>query len=97
MHYGASVAWREIRWTEDSEAHIARHDVTPAEVEEVVNTRPRVISPGREGVEEIYGQTDTGRYLVVIISEAEDGRDFVITARDMSPSERRSFQRRTDS
>ncbi|TDN65406.1 hypothetical protein C8E95_6893 [Pseudonocardia autotrophica] len=93
--YATCVAWREIRWTEDSETHIARHDVTPDEVEQVVNTRPRLVEPGPGDIEEVYGRTDAGRYLVVILSEAEDGRDFVVTARDLTDSERRSFLRRT--
>ncbi len=38
---GYAVLVREIRWTSESEAHIARHGVTPEEVEEVVNSRPR--------------------------------------------------------
>jgi hypothetical protein len=69
------VAVREIRWTEESEDHIARHEVTPGEVEQVVNTRPRLVVAGTEGVEYVFGTTDAGRYLV----EAADGRDFVVT------------------
>lgn len=95
MQYATCVAWREIRWTEDSEAHIARHDLTPGEVEEVVNTRPRLVEPGPGDIEELYGRTNADRYHVVILSEAADGRDFVVTARDLTDSERRSFLRRT--
>lgn len=43
------VAVREIRWTEESEDHIARHEVTPGEVEQVVNARPRLVVAGTEG------------------------------------------------
>ncbi|SFO07157.1 hypothetical protein SAMN05216207_102952 [Pseudonocardia ammonioxydans] len=32
---------------------------------------------------------------MVILGEAADGREFVVTARDMTDSERRSFLRRT--
>lgn len=88
------VAWREIRWTEDSETHIARHDVTPDEVEELVNTRPRWEKPGRGGTELIYGTTDAGRHLLVVASKAADGLDFIVTARDMDPDEQREFSRR---
>ena len=39
-------------WTEESEDHIwAGHEVTPAEVEEVVNTRPRLVEPGQDDTE----------------------------------------------
>jgi hypothetical protein len=82
-------------WTEESEEHIwARRHVTPAEVEEVVNTRPRLVEPGRDDTEQVFGTTTAGRFLLVVLTEALDGRDYVVTARDMPASERRSFVRR---
>jgi len=48
---------------------------------------------GREGVELVYGTTDAGRYLLVVLAEAMDGRDYIVTARDMDPAERRNFTR----
>lgn len=85
---------REIRWTEGSEDHIARHRVEPAEVEAVIYTRPRWSHPGREGTELVYGTTDAGRYLLVVLAAGSDGRYFVVTARDMDSAERRQFRRR---
>lgn len=85
---------REIRWTEDSEDHIARHKVDPAEVEQAVFSRPRLLNSGRGGTQVVFGTTDAGRYLVVVLSNGEDGRLFVVTARDMTDSERRTFIRR---
>jgi hypothetical protein len=87
------VAWREIRWTEESEEHIARHKVTPDEVEQVVNTHPRLTKTGRGGTELIYGTTDAGRYLLIVVSEALDGLDFIVTARDMDLDEQQEFRR----
>ena len=82
-------------WTEESEEHIwTSHKVRPAEVEEVVNTRPRYTKVGREDTEELYGRTDAGRYLFVVLSEALDGRDYVVTARDMESNERQTYSRR---
>lgn len=85
---------REILWTERSEDHIAAHAVMPNEVEQVVNAHPRLVLVGREETEHVFGTTDAGRYLMVVLSEAMDGRDFAVTARDMTDSERRTFQRR---
>jgi hypothetical protein len=87
------VPWREIRWTEESEVHIARHKVTPDEVEQVVNTHPRLTKTGRGGTELIYGTTDAGRYLLIVVSEALDGLDFIVTARDMDLDEQQEFRR----
>ncbi len=89
-----NVCVREIRWSDESEEHIwARHQVTPAEVEQIVNTRPRLTKTGRAGVDLVYGTTDAGRYLLVVLAEAVDGRDYVVTARDMDSPERRNFTR----
>lgn len=85
---------REIRWTERAEEHIAAHNVTPDEVEQVVNTRPRLVLRGRESTEYAFGTTAAGRHLMVVLAEAIDGRDFVVTARDMTDSERQTFRRK---
>lgn len=89
------VAWREIQWSDDSEAHIARHNVAPGEVEQLVNSRPRYTRPGRDGTELLYGTTNAGRHLLVVLAESEDGRDYVVTARDMTAGERRVFAEKT--
>lgn len=83
----------ELKWTEKSEAHIARHGVFPAEVEEVLSSRPLSFVNGREGTVSAYGRTYAGRYLVVVLAGAEDGRHFVVTARDMSLKELRHFRK----
>lgn len=85
---------REIQWTEKAEDHIATHAVTPDEVEQVVNTRPRLLLMGREGTQYLFGTTDAGRYLLVVLAEAMDGRDYVVTAREMTDAERQAFRRK---
>lgn len=85
---------REIRWTEESEDHIARHGVVPAEVEQLLYSRPRLVAKGREDVTLVFGTTDAGRHLVVVLADAGDGRLFVVTARGMTDAERRAFARR---
>jgi uncharacterized protein len=49
---------REIRWTDKSEDHIAAHNVTPDEVEQVLYARPRLVLKGAEGTEYAFGTTD---------------------------------------
>ncbi len=85
---------REIRWTSESEAHIARHGVTPEEVEQAVNSRPRYEAPGREDSTLLYCATDEGRALLVVLAEAVDGRWYVATVREMTDTERRAFRRK---
>jgi uncharacterized protein len=83
----------EIMWSEDSEAHIARHGVTPDEVEEGLYTRPRRIDDGRNETTLVWCTTTSGRHLLVVVAEAPDGRDFIVTARDMDDDEKKRFQR----
>lgn len=84
----------EIMWTQDSEEHIARHGVSPDEVEEAVYVRPRLVAPGATGTTLVYCTTSAGRHLLVVLAEALDGRDYVVTARDMTNNEKRAFRRR---
>lgn len=86
---------RELWWTDDAEQHIWRHQVRPEEVEDVVNTRPRLVARGRAGTELVFGTTTAGRFLLVVLAPRGDGRDSVVTARDMTSSERRQFRRRS--
>lgn len=82
----------EVMWTEDSEAHIARHGVTPSEVEQVLYGRPRLVVSGRDDTRLVLGTNMAGRHLLVVVTESADGRDFVVTARDMTDNEKRLFR-----
>lgn len=86
--------WRELYWNQSSEGHIAKHDVWPAEVEEVVNTRPRYETNGRDDTVLVYGQTDAGRLLLIVLAEstAEPGAWYVVTARDLTDNEAQTFR-----
>lgn len=84
----------EIRWTEESEEHIARHGVEPAEVEEAAYERPRLEATGRAGVRLVFGTTSAGRYLLVVLGDHADGSDYCVTARDMTDKERKTFRRK---
>ncbi|MGW5450792.1 hypothetical protein [Nocardia sp. NPDC003979] len=82
----------EILWTDDSEAHIAAHGVAPGEVEQAT-TRPRYLQPGREQTTLLFGRTTAGRYLFVVLTESMDGRWYVVTAYDMTPNQRKVFNK----
>lgn len=84
----------ELRWTERNESHIARHGVTPLEVEEAVSGGRVIVTTGRNDTKIVLGCSYSGRYLLTVLSEAEDGREFVVTARDMTLKEIRRFRKR---
>lgn len=80
-------------WTDQAEAHIARHGVLPHEVHEATE-RPYVCLDSRNDAIRILGRTYTGRYLAVLLSDAADGRKYVVTARNMTQAERRIFHKK---
>ncbi|MCL4830987.1 MAG: BrnT family toxin [Caldilineaceae bacterium] len=83
----------EFWWDDDNVEHIANHGVEPYEAEEVITNRPR-LKRGGEGKYLAYGQTDEGRFLVVVFAPKAGNRIRVVTARDMTPIEKRRYRQR---
>ena len=76
------------------EPHIARHNVTEDEVEEVL-TRPLEDRPGSAGSRVALGHTEAGRSLKVIcVPDPEPASVFVITAYDLGPKALKALRRR---
>ena len=75
-----------------------KHGVEKTEVEEVLTNHPRFrfISKGNRSSEDVYsamGQTDGGRYLIVFFIQKPNRRALIISARDMTRTERRNYGR----
>lgn len=79
---------------------ISKHGVLPEEVEELFSNKPKFKRIGRGNIqgEDLYhaiGQTYTGRYLIAIfVYKPTVRKALVISARDMSRSERKSYARK---
>ncbi len=71
----------------------SKHNVQYHETIEVVES-DYVIRRGREGTYLVYGQTAAGRYLLLVLIAETAGDWRVVTARDMTDTERRQFRRR---
>jgi uncharacterized protein len=84
---------RDLIWDDWNEEHIARHGITLEEVEEVCFGDPLVLAAQGRDKRAFYGQTDAGRYLLVILGERGGGIYYPVTARDMTVAERRRYQR----
>jgi uncharacterized DUF497 family protein len=85
----------ELLWPRDRIEHIARHSVTPDEVEEVCFGQSLVLRAKSQGENPVYyvlGQTDAGRYLFSVIIQFPDGRGYPVTARRMTDKEERRFK-----
>lgn len=92
-----------IRWTEDRISHIARHNVDPDEVEEAAfddpaNVIQKLKKAHRTVDQKVYrllGRTSAGRHLTIIFIYEGRGIAYPVTARDMTPAERRYYRERT--
>lgn len=82
-----------LEWYGENVLHIARHQVTPEEVEEICFGGSPFIERGRGGLYYLTGQTRAGRYLFVVIRLLGHGDAKVITARDMDGKEQRRYKR----
>lgn len=77
----------------------AKHGVTPAEVESVFWGRPRFRfhEKGRVRGEDMYtalGQATSGRYLIVFFLLKSGGIALIVSAREMTDTERKRFDRK---
>jgi uncharacterized DUF497 family protein len=83
---------RRLIWDTWNVAHIARHRVTPEEVEEVCQGTP-VTSTTYKGRLRVVGPTADGRMLTAILAPTgAPGVYYPITARPADRKERRGYE-----
>ena len=87
-------------WLEDIiEKLWQKHHVVENEVEELFEESPYFlfIEKGHREGENVYaalGQTSGGRYLVAFFVYKQNKQAFIVSARDMTDSERKRYERR---
>ena len=81
---------RRLRWDAWNVGHIARHDVTPDEVEQLCRGKPLTSETYRERLR-LIGPTDAERMLTVILAPEGNGVYYTVTARPASRRERRRY------
>lgn len=93
----------DVIWKDQFVEKLAvKHGVSIEEVEEVLFGNPhfRRVERGRVAGEDVYvayGQTNAARYLSVFFVRKPNNGALPISARDMTPAERRYYhERRTD-
>ena len=82
-----------FQWDEENVEHLASHQVMPFEAEEVLDDDPLVLKT-RDNKSLAYGQTDAGRYLLVVSVWKSHHTIRVITARDLTRAEKSRLKRR---
>jgi len=91
---------RDLIWLEEIVEKLwVKHQVVASEVREVLEGRPqfRFVEKGHRRGENLYaalGQTEAGRYLTVFFVLKKDGQALVVSARDMSSTERKRYEQR---
>lgn len=75
-----------------------KHDVLPEEVDQVLFSAPlyRKVQKGHipgEHVYAAYGQSFTGRYLIIFFVYKETKEALILSAREMDKKERRFYER----
>lgn len=79
-------------WDSWNVAHIARHGITPNEVEEVCHNDP-LVQKGKKGRLLIIGFSKAKRMLTVILdSEDQEGSYYPVTARVASKKEQKLYK-----
>jgi uncharacterized protein len=89
-----------VIWLEEIVEKIERkHHVTQNEVREILRNSShfRFVEKGHRRGENVYsvlGQTSAGRYLIVFFVRKKTGQALPISARDMTPSERKRYEKK---
>lgn len=87
----------EVIWLEDIvQKLIWKHRVEREEVVKVLASSPqfRYVEKGHQKDENVYaalGQTEAGRYLIVFFIYKRNHQALIISARDMTVSERKKY------
>jgi len=95
--------WMEIRdiiWIDVFVDKIwTKHHVSTEEVEEVLQSSPKVrfIEEGDVNGEDMYaamGRTENGRYLIIFFISKKKGNALVVSAREMTKKERKVYEKK---
>ena len=86
------ITWFD--WDSANIAHIARHNISPDEIEDVAFDDEPWIRKGREGTRYMLGYTVAGRYLFTVYVLKGKGIARVITAMDMDEKTKKLYKKR---
>ncbi len=81
-------------WNDKNIEHIARHHITPEEVEASCRGNPLILTAPSKGKNPVYyvlGQTQAGRYVFSVVVYFGQHKGYVVTSRDMTTSEKRRY------
>lgn len=68
-----------------------KHHVSFSEAEEACLSDSRHVRKGKEGLYKVFSRTEAGRYFLVVLADLGGGNWRIVTAREMTDSERRLY------
>lgn len=86
--WGKEIVIDQLEWDDYNSHHINKHAVSMIEVQESCVNQITVLS-GYSGRQMLFGKTNSGRYVTVILAKQVNNIYYVVTARDTSKKERR--------
>jgi len=86
------VRFRDLLFDDWNKEHIARHGVESDEAMEAVRSAA-FMTRGRGGTYQLVGQTDSGRFLSMVLAPRDHGVYCVVTAREATRDEQRRYRR----
>ncbi|MBI2039606.1 BrnT family toxin [Candidatus Microgenomates bacterium] len=83
---------RNLIWDEWNIEHVGKHGVSQDEVEEVCSSKHFAIKSGKTKMA-VWGRTEGGRYLLVIVGVRGFYDYYPVSAREMDDREKRNFRK----
>jgi uncharacterized DUF497 family protein len=83
-----------LEWDTANITHVARHNINPDELEEAVFDHHGLWERGRTGRYYLLSRSLSGRYIFAVFEYLKNGLARPITARDMTVTEKRRYERR---
>jgi len=87
---GDVIDSKQLLWDDWNRAHIAQHDVTPEEVEEVCEGEPIMRNSYSTRIM-VIGPTHSGRMLAIVLHPKGEGVFYPVTARSADRRERKDY------
>ena len=82
-----------LQWDDYRVEHIAQHNVEPDEVWEVCRDPLHLAHREGDNRYRVYGQTEAGRFLFIVLERAGGAAYKPITARGMTDGEKSAYRR----
>lgn len=70
-----------------------KHGIAFNEIEEACLSDKRHVRKGKEGLYKLFSQADAGRYILVVLLNLGDSNWKVVTARELTDSERQLYKK----